>query len=336
MNASELAIDPPFFPERFLTGFQPTGTMHLGNWMGALQPCLRFQDLHPGECFILIADLHLLTSRPDRSSIQASISNTARSFLALGIEPNKCVIYLQSEVPQTCELMWALSCYVGSSLLHRGHAYQSALRQGQAPSVGLLLYPLLQGADILSLRATQVAAGPDQRQHIELARDVARRMNALSELAVFPEPTLAIPNVRAVVGTDGKRRMSLANGNYISIFEDELVVSDQINSIVSLPLPQGTPVQPDAVPAFGLLQLLAPADISEDARTGLAAGKLSMNDLKNTLTKNFLTYFAEARERYVDLGRETVLIKDIIAQGSIRARDEAADAILAVRDLIGY
>jgi tryptophanyl-tRNA synthetase len=130
--------------------------------------------------------------------------------------------------------------------------------------------------------------------------------------------------------------MSLANRNYISIFEDELVVSDQINSIASPPVPKGEPVQADDVPAFRFLDLVAPAEAREEARAGLATGKMTMGDLKDMLTWHFLDHFSEARQRYIDLGREASSIRDIIAHGSARARDEAADTMLAIRDLIGY
>jgi tryptophanyl-tRNA synthetase len=191
MWAGPGSIDTAIFPERLLSGFQPTKSFHLGHWSGAIQPCHRFQNLYPGQCYLVVADLHAMTGRNSGESMRATTQAAACSLLALGIDPDRCVIYRQSDAPQVCELMWILACSLGKGHLDRSHAYKAAVNRGTPVSVGLFLYPLLQVADILAMRSTRVPAGPDQRQSVELARDVARRVNYLSNTLVLPEPTLA-------------------------------------------------------------------------------------------------------------------------------------------------
>lgn len=335
-QADAASANSYLFPDRLLTGFQPTGTIHLGHIAGALTACLRLQDVNPGECFILIADLHYLSARPEGAQVRQAITKTVRSMLALGIDPERCVIYRQSEVPQLCELLWTLSCYISKGTLERGHAVRTAIAEGRMVSAGVLLYPLLQAADILGLRATRIPAGQDQRQHIELAREVARRINALGDYPVLPEPNLATSDIALLIGTDGIRKMSLENGNFIGVFEDATTIHNQVNSIISVNVRQGDPVSPEEVFALKYLSLVAPQALVAEVRSGLTDGTLGLHELKKKLTASILEHFGPARERFHELADQKSLIEDILADGSARAREEAADTLLAVRDLVGY
>lgn len=328
--------EPAVFTERLITGFQPSKHLHLGHYAGAITPILEHQLLHPNNCFVLIADWHFLTSRPTTNVRDGNIA-LASALIALGIDPEACTLYQQSDVQQTAELMWILSCYVGAGVLDRSHAMKAAKKAGQAPSVGLYLYPLLQVADILGVRATRVPAGNDQRQHVELARDLSRRINAAAGHTVFPEPQLEDRDLPMLIGTDGKRKMSNIHRNIIAIFDDSLEIEAQVNSIASPAVRAGTPLDPDAVAGFQLLSQMLPAsDEIEEIREELRAGRMRMDTLKRRIVLAHAEYFGSERDRYRALMADQDYVRDVLAAGAERVRRETAETVMHAREAVGF
>jgi tryptophanyl-tRNA synthetase len=251
------------------------------------------------------------------------------------MDPGKSVIYRQSDVPETAEMMWLLSCFTSKGDLDRGHAVKAAANRGEAVSAGVYLYPLLQAADVLGVRATRVPAGPDQAQHIELARQIARRVNARLGDTLLPEPVLASPpSVEAVPGTDGKRKMSSQNDNTISIFEDEAVILDEINSIASLPIPIGSSVQEEESTVAQFVRILA-GDEADAAVEQLTSGRIGFRQAKSLVYELFMSHFAEARTQYLRLLDDEPLLEWVLADGAARARTELSSTVVSLKDALG-
>ena len=346
---------------RILSGVQPSGKLHLGNYFGAIRQHIALQD--QGDAFYFIADYHALTSLKDAEAREAeeaaragrkqgksareilaeNVQDVALDYLALGLDPEKATFYRQSDVPEVTELAWILSTVCGMGLLERAHSYKDKLAHGITPSVGLFTYPVLMAADILIVRALQVPVGKDQVQHLEMTRDMAGYFNR-AYAALFPEPRELLAEVPVVPGTDG-RKMSKSYGNTIEIFAEGKALKAAINAIVTQPIELGTPIDPDTDHIFALYKLFASAEEVEslaeqyrdptrnaESRKGRPFG---YGDAKQLLQAKIDAFFGPARERRKALAAAPQHVEAILRNGAIRARREARATMELVRTAVG-
>jgi tryptophanyl-tRNA synthetase len=303
---------------RILSGIQPSGALHLGNYFGMMRPAIELQE--KGEAFYFIADYHSMTSLFDANERRKNTLEVALDFLACGLDPKKTVFFRQSDVPEVTVLTWILSTVTPMGLLERAHSYKDKIAKGIAPSHGLFAYPVLMAADILIYDSNVVPVGRDQKQHVEMTRDIAVKFNEqYGETFVIPKPQIR-DEVAVVPGTDGQK-MSKSYGNTIEIFGDEKAIRKKIMGIV---MDSRTPAEPkpdaDKNLAIQLLKLLAPADVAKDFENRLRVGGLGYGDLKKALCDHYWNYFSEARKRRAELAANLDFVNKILADGAQKAR----------------
>src|SRR5438876_1321499 len=284
---------------RILSGIQPSGALHLGNYFGMMKPAIELQDR--GEAFYFIANYHSMTSLFEAEPRRKNTLDVALDFLACGLDPKKSVFFKQSDVPEVTELTWLLTTVTPMGLLERATSYKDKIAKGISPNHGLFAYPVLMAADILIYDSNIVPVGRDQKQHVEMARDMAIKFNeTYGQTFVIPEPQIR-EGVALVPGVDGQK-MSKSYGNTIEIFGDEKTTRKKIMGIV---MDSRTPQEPkpDAEKnlALQLLKLVAPANVAGEYEDRLRAGGLGYGDLKKTLFEHYWNYFAAARERRKEL-----------------------------------
>src|SRR5262245_41293350 len=284
---------------RILSGIQPSGALHLGNYFGMMRPAIELQE--KGEAFYFIADYHSMTSLFDPAERRKNTLDVALDFLACGLDPKKSVFFRQSDIPEVTELAWILTTLTPMGLLERGHSYKDKIAKGVAPNHGIFAYPVLMAADILIYDSNLVPVGKDQKQHVEMTRDMAIKFNeAYGETFVIPEPQIR-EEVAVVPGTDGDK-MSKSYGNTIEIFGEEKAIRKKIMGIT---MDSRTPAEPkpdaDKNLAIQLLKLVAPADVATDFENRLRAGGLGYGDLKKALFDHYWDYFAAMRKRRAEL-----------------------------------
>jgi tryptophanyl-tRNA synthetase len=318
---------------RTLTGIQPTGTLHIGNYFGAMRPAIEAQDR--GECFYFIADYHSMTSLSDPAQRRANTFGVALDWLACGLDPARTVFWRQSDVPEVTELTWILGTLTPMGLLERATSYKDKLANGIAPNFGLFAYPVLMAADILLFDTNLVPVGGDQKQHLEMTRDIAIKFNqTYGETLVVPEAQIR-GEVALVPGLDGQK-MSKSYGNTLELFGDEKALRKRIMGIV---MDSRTPQEPkpDAERniAVQLLKLVAPAAEAASLEDRLRAGGLGYGDLKKALFEHYWNYFAAARARRAELAADPDAIEEILARGAARARAVAAGVLKRVRAASG-
>jgi len=319
---------------RVLSGVQPSGNLHIGNFFGAIRQFLRLQEEH--ECYYFLADLHALTTVQDPERFRGLVRDLATGFLALGLDPSRSVIYRQSDLPEVTELSWYLSTVTSMGLLQRCHSFKDKVAQGVVPSHGLFAYPVLMAADILIVKSDLVPVGKDQKQHLEVTRDVASSFHSVygSEVFTLPEP-LILDDVAVVPGVDG-RKMSKSYENTIDIFGPEKPIRKKIMSIVtdSTPVEDPKPTEDNAL--YDLLKLFAP-DESERAwvETAFSEGGVGYGDMKKRLFDFYLATFSDARARYVELKEDPDEVERILAAGAETARETAAPLMKQVREAVG-
>jgi tryptophanyl-tRNA synthetase len=306
---------------RILSGIQPSGALHLGNYFGMMKPAVELQE--KGEAFYFIANYHSMTSLFDPEERRKNSLDVALDFLACGLDPKKSVFFRQSDVPEVTELTWLLSTVTPMGLLERCHSYKDKVAKGISPSHGLFAYPVLMAADILIYDSNVVPVGRDQKQHIEVTRDIAVKFNeAYGRTFVIPEPQIR-DDVAEVPGTDGQK-MSKSYGNTIEIFADEKVARKKIMSIV---MDSRTPQEPkpDAEKnlAIQLMKLVAAPEVASDFENRLRAGGLGYGDLKKALFEHYWEYFAPLRAKRAELVRELDYVHQVLADGASRAREVA-------------
>jgi tryptophanyl-tRNA synthetase len=311
---------------RTLTGIQPSGTLHIGNYFGAMRPAIEAQAR--GECFYFIADYHSMTSLFDAAERRKNTLDVALDWLACGLDPKRCVLWRQSDVPEVAELMWMLGTLTPMGLLERAHSYKDKLAKGIAPNFGLFAYPVLMAADILLYDTNRVPVGRDQKQHLEMTRDIAIKFNqTYSETFVVPESEIR-DEIAVVPGLDGQK-MSKSYGNTIEIFGEEKATRKKIMGIV---MDSRTPAEPkpDAEKniAVQLLKLVAPAEIAADYESRLRAGGLGYGDLKKALFEHYWNHFAAARARRTELAANLDHVEAVLRDGAQRAR-AVADGVLS-------
>jgi tryptophanyl-tRNA synthetase len=318
---------------RILSGIQPSGALHLGNYFGMMRPALELQA--KGDAFYFIADYHSMTSLFDAAQRRRNTLDVALDFLACGLDPKRTVFFRQSDVPEVTELTWILSTVTPMGLLERAHSYKDKTAKGIAASHGLFAYPVLMAADILIYDANLVPVGRDQKQHVEMTRDIAIKFNEqYGQTFVIPEPQIR-EEVAVVPGTDGQK-MSKSYGNTIEIFGDEKATRKKIMGIV---MDSRTPAEPkpdaDRNVAIQLLNLVAPAAVAKDFEGRLRAGGLGYGDLKQALFEHYWNYFTEARQQRARLAGNLDHVNKILAEGAQKARTKAREVLKRARQAGG-
>ena len=319
---------------RVLSGVQPSGNLHIGNYFGAIRQFLRLQEEH--ECFYFLADLHALTTVQDPKKFRGLVRDLATGFLALGLDPSRSVIYRQSDLSEVTELSWYLSTVTSMGLLQRCHSFKDKVAQGVVPSHGLFAYPVLMAADILIVKSDLVPVGKDQKQHLEVTRDVAASFHSVygSEVFVLPKP-LILDDVAVVPGIDA-RKMSKSYDNTIDIFGPEKPIRKKIMSIVTDSTPVEDPKPREDNALYHLLTIFAPDD-SERAwvENAFSEGGVGYGDMKKKLFEYYLATFGDARARYEELTKDAAEVDRILAAGADKARETTAPLMEEVRHAVG-
>jgi tryptophanyl-tRNA synthetase len=343
-----------------LSGVQPSGKLHIGNYFGAIRQHIALQD--QGEAFYFIADYHALTTlpeaeakeadeakkqgrkpRPARDILRENVRDVALDYLALGLDPAKATLYRQSDLPEVTELAWILSTVTGMGLLERATSYKDKVAEGIAPSVGLFTYPILMAADILIVRSNIVPVGKDQVQHLEMTRDMARYFDqAYSE--IFPEPSERLGEVAVVPGTDG-RKMSKSKKNTIEIFAEGKALKSAVMAIKTDSTPVDAPKNPDTCNVVALYKLFATADeveklsalyrnpmLDAESRDGKPFG---YGHAKQMLLAKIDAYFADARAKRKHLAADPAYVESVLKSGVEKARVEARKTMALVREAVG-
>ena len=318
---------------RILSGLQPSGRLHIGNYFGMMEAALKLQ--HEGEAFYFIADYHSLTSIQDGKLLRSHVRDLAIDFLACGLDPAKCVLFRQSDVPEHTELAWILSTVTPMGLLERCHSYKDKIANGISPSHGLFAYPVLMAADILIYDSDVVPVGKDQKQHVEVTRDIAVKMNlAFGEgLLKIPEPRIR-EETAVVPGLDG-RKMSKSYDNTIQLFEEPGGLKKKIMRIVmdSTPLEAPKPIENNSV--LALYKLVAsPADYQTMVDDHLRGG-IGYGDFKKRLLEAMLAHFAPFRERRAEIVADPAYVNRVLAEGAEKARAIARKTLDRVRAAVG-
>jgi tryptophanyl-tRNA synthetase len=317
---------------RILSGIQPSGVLHIGNYFGMMRPAIELQK--EGETFYFIADYHALTSLRDPAALRENSRRVALDFLACGLDPGKSAVFRQSDVPQTTELAWILSTVAPMGLLERAHSYKDKLARGLAPMVGLFSYPVLMAADILIYDSDAVPVGKDQKQHIEITRDLAVKINeTYGQVFKLPEPRIN-PATQVVPGLDGQK-MSKSYGNNIDIFGDEKETRKRVMSIVTDSTPVEAPKDPDTSTIVQLFSLFASKDELANMRERFKKGGTGYGDFKKELFEKMWEFFAPMRKRREEIERDKNYIDGVLAKGAKRANEIADQVMARVRKAVG-
>ena len=306
---------------RILSGIQPSGTLHLGNYFGMMRPAIELQD--KGQAFYFIANYHSMTSLFDPAERRLNTLDVALDFLACGLDPKKSVFFRQSDVPEVTELTWLLGSVTPMGLLERCHSYKDKVAKGISFNFGLFAYPVLMAADILIYDSNVVPVGQDQKQHVEVTRDIAIKFNEqYGETFVIPQPQIR-SDVAKVPGTDGEK-MSKSYGNTIEIFGDEKALRKKA---MSLKMDSRTPQEPkpdaDQNLAIQILRLVAAPDVAKDLEDRLRAGGLGYGELKKAIFEHYWNYFAAARTKRAELAANLDYVHQVLAEGAANARSVA-------------
>jgi len=318
---------------RILSGIQPSGALHLGNYFGMMRPSIELQE--KGEAFYFIADYHSMTSLFDPAARRQNSLDVALDFLACGLDPKKAVFFRQSNVPEVTELTWLLGTVTPMGLLERGTSYKDKLAKGISSNFGLFAYPVLMAADILIYDSNVVPVGQDQKQHVEITRDIATKFNELyGETFVIPEPQIRAA-VAKVPGIDGEK-MSKSYGNAIEIFGDEKTLRKKV---MAIKMDSRTPQEPkpdaDQNLAIQLLKLVAPAELAKDHEDRLRAGGFGYGDLKKALFEQYWNSFAAARAKRAELAANLDYVHSVLADGASKARALAQKVLQRARTASG-
>ena len=317
---------------RILSGIQPSGSLHIGNYFGMMKPMIEYQEVDELYCFIV--NYHAMTSVTDGKQLAKGTVDAAMDFLALGLDPAQAIFWVQSDVPEVTELTWILNNVTPVGLLLRSHSYKDKIAQGLSPNHGLLSYPVLMAADILLYQSEKVPVGQDQQQHLEIARDIAIKFNHLfGETFVIPEAEIN-PNIPTVLGLDG-RKMSKSYDNTIEIFTAEDSLRKKIAAIVTDSTPVADPKDPDKCNLFAIISLF----LSEVEKTDLAEryqrGGLKYNEVKNELFGRIWEFFGSAREKREQLEQAPDHVREILKAGAEKARAKALPTLELAKERVG-
>jgi tryptophanyl-tRNA synthetase len=317
---------------RVLSGIQPSGTLHIANYFAMMKRMIEFQRDHDLFCFIV--NYHALTTVFDPESLKQGTMNAVLDFLALGLDPEKSTFYVQGDLPEVCELTWILNNHTPVGLLERAHSYKDKIAKGFSPHNGLFSYPVLMASDILLYQADAVPVGKDQKQHLEITRDIAIKFNnAYGETFVVPEPWID-EHTAVIPGVDGQK-MSKSYGNTIEIFAPEKATKKKIMSIVTDSTPVEDPKDPDKCNVFALISLFMDDGERKDLADRYRAGGLGYGEVKKDLFARMWDYFRPYRDKREQLANDPAEVQRIMAMGADKARSVATPTLKDVRERVG-
>lgn len=320
---------------RILTGIQSSGRPHLGNLLGAILPAIRLSQQAGHESFFFIADLHSLTTIKEAATRMDNVRAVAAAWLACGFDTEKNILYRQSQIPEVCELTWYLNCHTPFPMLANAHSFKDKSNRLADVNAGLFTYPVLMAADILLYDAHLVPVGKDQKQHLEMARDLASAFNHMyGETFVVPQARIE-EEVMTVPGTDGQK-MSKSYGNTVDVFLPEKELKKQVMSIVTDSTPLEAPKNPDTDHVFALYRLVAPAEETETLRQKYRAGNFGYGHAKQELLRVLLDRFAGERARFDHYLQHPDALEKELQKGEARARVIAREVLARVRKKLGY
>lgn len=316
-----------------LSGIQPSGKLHIGNYFGAMRQHIRMQE--EGDAFYFLANYHSLTSINNGELLEQFTTDVVLDYLALGLDPEKCTFFAQSDVPQTTELAWILGCFTPVSLMEKGVAYKDKVANGLSPNIGLFTYPVLQAADILIYHSDLVPVGEDQKQNIEICRDLAGKLNHAydDELLVIPEEYI-VKNVAVVPGIDG-RKMSKSYNNTINIFDEGKTLKKRVMSIETDSTPLEDPKDPETCNVFALIKLFASEQKTGEIADKYKAGGYGYGHAKKELLGLIKEYFADARVKRRELEKDMDYVRDVLREGGRKARERAETVMEPIRSKTG-
>ena len=317
--------------KRVLSGIQPSGQLHIGNYFGMMSRMIQYQKKNELYCFIV--DYHALTTINDRQQLETSTLNAAMDFLVLGLDPNKSIFWIQSDVPQVTELTWLLSTVTGMGLLERATSYKDKIARDISPNVGLFSYPILMAADILCFGGEIVPVGKDQKQHLEMTRDIAQRFNKIyGDVFVIPDADIN-KSLQLIPGIDGQK-MSKSYGNDIPIFADEKIIRKKIMSITTDSTPIDNPKDKNT-PLFQIYSLFLNKDEKKELESQYDNPGLRYGDVKKELSDKIIAYFQPYREKreYLDNHKDYVL--QILKDGAQKAAVKADKYLTKARTAMG-
>jgi tryptophanyl-tRNA synthetase len=317
---------------RILSGIQPSGQLHIGNYFGMMHPMI--QNMKQGELFAFIVNLHALTSVHSKEDLSRDTIEAAADFISLGMDPEQCTLWVQSDVPEVTELAWILSTLTPMGLLERCHSFKDKTAKGLAASHGLFSYPVLMAADILLFQAEKVPVGKDQKQHLEVARDIAIKFNnTFGETLVVPEPVID-DNLALIPGLDGQK-MSKSYGNTIPIFMTQKKQRKKIMSIVTDAAPVEASKDPDKCNLYNIFKLFSSPTRLKEIRDLYLNGGAAYGYIKQELAELIWEHFAPAREERERLLNDKKHIKNILAKGADKAREKGSATLKLVRERVG-
>jgi len=317
---------------RILSGIQPSGKLHIGNYFGMMKPAIELQE--QGDTYLFIANYHALTSVQDAAALRQMTADVALDFLACGIDPEKTAFYRQSDVPEVHELAWLLSTLTPMGLLERCHSYKDKIAKGIAASHGLFAYPVLMAADILAVQSNVVPVGRDQKQHVEVTRDLAIRFNnAFGEVFTIPEPSIR-GDVAVVPGVDGQK-MSKSYDNTIEIFNEGKPLKKRVMKILTDSKELEDPKDPDTCNVFALYKLFASeAELAELAER-YRAGGMGYGHAKKALLEKINELFGPMREKRAELAVDIDYVNDVLCSGAQKASVLARETLQKARQAVG-
>lgn len=318
---------------RILSGLQPSGRLHIGNYFGMMEAALRLQ--HEGEAYYFIADYHSLTTIHQPDELRDHVRHLAIDFLACGLDPRKCVFFRQSDVPEVTELSWILSTVTPMGLLERCHSYKDKVARGISPSHGLFAYPVLMAADILIYDSDVVPVGRDQKQHVEVTRDIAIKMNEAfgADLLKVPEPRIR-EETAVVPGLDGQK-MSKSYGNTIQLFEEEKALKKKVMGIKTDSTPVEDPKPTEGSSILALYKLVASAADYDTMVADFQRGGVGYGDFKKRLLGALWEHFAPMRAKREEILTDPGYVEQVLREGAGRARNVAASTLARVRRAVG-
>jgi len=317
---------------RILSGIQPSGKLHIGNYFGMMKPAIELQE--QGDAYLFIANYHAMTTVQDAAALREMTAVVALDFLACGIDPDKTAFYRQSDVPEVHELAWLLSTLTPMGLLERCHSYKDKVAKGIAASHGLFAYPVLMAADILAVQSNVVPVGRDQKQHVEVTRDLAIRFNnAFGEVFTIPEPSIR-ENVAVVPGVDGQK-MSKSYNNTIEIFQEGKPLKKRVMKILTDSKELEDPKDPETCNVFALYKLFATEAELADLAERYRAGGMGYGHAKTALLDKINEHFGPMRARRAELAADMDYVNDVLRQGAEKARALACETLAKARQAVG-
>lgn len=318
--------------KRVLSGIQPSGELHIGNYFGAIRQHIAFQEHN--ECFYFVANLHALTTIQHKKKLEQATLQVAIDYLALGLDPDKANLFIQSDIPEVTELAWILSTVTPLGLLERAHSYKDKIAKGISSNHGLFAYPVLMAADILIYDSEIVPVGKDQKQHLEMTRDMAMKLNnSFGDTLIIPDEYI-MPDVAVVPGTDGQK-MSKSYNNTIEIFLNDKQLKQKVMSIVTDSTPLEETKDPDTNNVYTLYKLFSSPEEDKIMREKFLAGGYGYGSAKKELFEKMRNYFQPAREKREKLMKEKTYIETVLKKGAEKAQERAQLVLDRVRKNCG-